>query len=352
MMQDGEAAAAATRLRQLARNPELDASGRAAAYVWLAETRDEHAFKRRCLELALECEPGNRQIQQGLSQLRARAQPAGMPAPATPLDYVPAVVGIEGGVNGRASGVFLKASGMVATTSYAVGGVERLQARIEGESAVPARVIRRFPMVDLALLSTPLSLARKPPLLPDALGEGTTAAIAISADGARLRCQLRRHSHDPAWHWLQTNLPPLSLPDAGGIPLYAERGQLLGMLTLNVDAQGNALGLSAAQIADLAQRCQRERQLNPKAALCRACGGLALAASFGGRSCELCGAALEAIDGEQPAPAQREQLMRLYGEQRGGPCPHCGARVGTYRGACLRCGGAAAGDSALGASRG
>ena len=80
-MQDGQAAPAVDLLNRLVECAELDGKGRAAAYVWLAESREDNVFKIRCLQRALEQDPDNQQIRQGLQQLMtARAQPDQLPA--------------------------------------------------------------------------------------------------------------------------------------------------------------------------------------------------------------------------------------------------------------------------------
>ena len=111
LMQDGQVAPAVDLLNRLVAGGELDAKGRAAAYVWLAESRDDGAFKIRCLEQALKHDPNNQQIRQGWQQLMA-APPSPRPAAGPALRRAemietPAVVGILGGLNGPASGVFI-----------------------------------------------------------------------------------------------------------------------------------------------------------------------------------------------------------------------------------------------------
>ncbi len=351
MMQAGDTERAAALLDELLGNAELDARGRAAAFVWLAESRDEHAFKLRCLEQALACEPDNRQIEQGLRQLRAESsERPPLPHVSAPeakpseLAYVPQVALIMGGVNGPASGAFVSERGDLATTSYAVGSIESGRVSIEGAPEVSGWVVRRWPAYDLALIETPLRLARKPALAPATLAEQDSAFVAHCAGGARLRGALLPTDRSMARHWLRTNLPLAAIPDAGGNPLYDERGQLLGLLTRNRDAANNALAISSAFIAGLAQRIQRERQLQPDTTYCPACGGWTRARLFGGRSCELCGAAISAGD----APAQPEKLRQLYDARHSAPCPHCEAPVGRYRGRCLRCGRAAESVAAAG----
>ena len=69
LMREGAVGAAAPILSRLVESGQLDAPGRAAAYVWLAESREDRDFKIRCLERALEADPANAKIRQGLQQL-------------------------------------------------------------------------------------------------------------------------------------------------------------------------------------------------------------------------------------------------------------------------------------------
>ena len=345
MMQNGQAEAAANQLNRLANSPELDAQARAAAYVWLAESREDRDFKVRCLERALEHDPNNAQIRQGLQQLRAApAQPRHLPAirqkreSARQLQQTPRAVGIDGGANGLASAAFIAGDGLLATTSYAVGSALRVALHISGEQEVSGEVVRRYPQFDLALVTTPLSLARKPAIAPPSLAAENLSFTAFSSTGARLRGQLSRADRGRSTPWLATNIHPIQLPDAGGGPLYDAQGQLIGLLTRNSDNSGAALAIKISHIQALADGLRRERQLLPHAGYCPACGSLTQAGRYGGRSCETCGAALAADSRGASAEPDREALRQLYGEREAQPCTHCRARVGQYEGRCLRCG--------------
>ncbi len=342
LMQDGKAEEAAGMLRRLVEAPALDAKGRAAAYVWLAEASEDRDYKRRCLERALAWEPDNLQIRQGLNQLRAApAQPEHLPLMRSrtekpiKLEQTPPVVGLDGGRNGLASGVFISRDGLLATTSYAVGSAEEMTVRLDSEREFAGRVASRYPPFDLAFVATDLELARKPTIAPPAMIAEDAAFVALGYGGASLRGLLVPGGGGTAGHCLGTNILPAQMPDAGGNPLIDERRQLLGILTRNIGAAGHACALKMSHVLALAEQYQRDRQLMPGAGYCRACGGLARALIFGGGTCETCGARLTA--GETP-DGQSEELTRLYGEHAGPPCRHCGARVGQYGGRCLRCG--------------
>lgn len=345
LMQDGQVETAAGMLNRLVSNSLLDAIGRAAAYVWLAESRNDRDFKVRCLQQALECEPDNVQIRQGLNQLLATPdQPEQLPAmrhereSVELLEQAPVVVGIDGGVNGLASAVFISQDGLLATTSYAIGSVERVAVHVPGESEMSGAVVRRFPQYDLAFVSTPLKLTRKPSVAPPAFMAEDAAFVAYFAGGGRLRGVLTRADRGLPTHWLPTNIPPVQLMDASGNPLYDEHGQLIGILTRNTDHSGYAFGIRVSHILALAEAYRRDRQLMPNAGYCRTCGALTRAQHYGGSTCESCGAALSGAAGSASASLQSDKLMQLYGEDKSQPCPHCSARVGNYERRCLRCG--------------
>ncbi len=345
LMQNGQAEAAAAQLTRLANSPALDAKARAAACVWLAETRADRHFKLRCLERALEHEPDNVQIRQGLQQLRsAPAQPSHLPImrpereSGRRMQQAPRVVGIDGGANGLASAVFIGGEGLLATTSYAVGAAAAVAVHISGEQEMTGAVVRRYPQHDLALIATPLSLARKPAIAPPGLIAENQAFSASSATGLELRGQLCRADRGLPTHWLRTNIHQIQMPDAGGNPLYDAQGQLIGLLTRNSDSSGAALAIQVSHILALAEQHRRDRQLLPHAAYCPACGSLTQAGRYGGGSCETCGAALLTNGRRASSAPDHDALRQLYGENAAQPCIHCGAQVGAYQGRCLRCG--------------
>ncbi|MCY4061222.1 MAG: serine protease [Chloroflexi bacterium] len=341
LMQDGQAVPAVDLLNRLVESAELDGKGRAAAYVWLAESREDSGFKIRCLERALEQDPDNRQIRQGLQQLiAARAQPSQLPAMGAERNRVelreaPPVIGIVGGLNGMASGVFVDGRGLIATTSYAIGSIERVTVTLDAQRRLAGEVVRRLPTHDLALVDAPLRIARVTAAAPASMIVENTAFIALGYGGARLRGALAQFNSRRARQWLRTTIPPVQMPDAGGNPLYDDNGQLLGLLTRNVDGAGNTLALNMSQVLALTSQWKRDRRLMPDACYCVACGSLTRAPLFGGSHCETCGAA-QPID--NAFPRQIDKLAALYGAGDGAPCPHCDAQVGAYNDRCLRCG--------------
>ncbi len=334
-MQAGDVAAVAT-LRQLLNAGELDAAGQAAAHVWLAEASADDGYKLHCLQNALACTPDNAQIQQGIQALLDQ-KPAPPSRPAAPkLQSIPRVLGIDGGANGAASAVFVTKSGLLATTSYALGGAQDLTVSLVDGRTCEGKLLRRFPGLDLALATLPLRLAGQLAIAPESALAVGQEFVALGFGEARLRVQLTALEGLGAGHWLATSLPIAKLPDAGGNPLYDDRGQLLGIMTRNTLGGGLALALKISSILALAEQAQRDRQMQPGARCCSACGGLARAPIYGGCHCESCGAGLP-IDEDLVAP-QTDILKQLYGEAASQACAHCGSRVGCHGGRCLRCG--------------
>lgn len=344
LMQDGKVDPSVDLLKRLIAGDELDEKGRAAAFVWLAESRDDGEFKIRCLEQALEHDPKNQQIRQGLQQVTAAPPPPSRRPAAGPalrraeLEETPAVVGILGGLNGAASGIFINDAGMIATTSYAIGGARRATVMLDAKRHTPGTVVRRYPSHDLALIKTALRMAQKRNAAPpSSIGVGA-AFVALGYGGVKLRGALGRFNSRRTQHWLRTSIPPVQMPDAGGNPLLDENGQLLALLTRNVDGAGKALAIKMSHIASLAAQFSRDRQLMPNSDYCAACGGRARARHYGGKHCETCGAALGSDVAESAATPQADKLAALLGENSARPCRRCGARVGDYDGRCLRCG--------------
>ncbi len=334
LMRDGEVEAAVPLLLRLRDAPELDDKGRAAANVWLAETRDAPDFKRRCLEQALRHEPDNAQIRRGLQRLE-RANGASLQRPPV---RAPQVAGVSGGLNGAASGIFVSESGLLATTSYAVGSRLEVTVSLNRQSSVPGRVMRRYPGDDLAFIETGLSLFGMPAMRPAADIIDQMALLALSYGGFKLRAQLLPGGGGLSRRWLRASLPLVQLQGGGGEALYDSQGQLLGLLTRNGDAAGMVLALTMTRVRALAERYRREQKLMPESLCCPHCGGLTRARVFGGKTCEHCGGWLPGGNASDRVEPNRDKLKALYGEDRRPPCPVCGARVGHYDERCLRCG--------------
>ena len=331
LVKAGDRASASAKLRAVIAAPDLDDAGRSAAWLWLAETGDDSAFRADCLRHAARLQPDNKRIRSQLNRL-ARATSSGVS-----LEHAPAVVGVGGGRNGMGSGVFVDSDGTVATTAYVVGGARRMQLMIKGMEGIACEVARRFPEADLALLKAPVTIR-------DGIAQRSEAELdsgaftSLSYGGSRSRGAAQAHNGANGSAWLRTTLPLSSLPDAGGLPLYAGGGEIIGLLTRNVDAAtGMCLAVPFRRVRDLAQRTAQELAAEGTACYCAACGTRSRAGRFGGRYCEICGAPLPPELVRQGEP-DADRLAQLHGEDRIRPCPNCASPARFYAGSCLRCG--------------
>ena len=344
-MKSGQLQSAVALLRGAADDPDFDGHGRAVAFIWLAETNDDIAFKINCLQQALRHEPGNSQVQEKLNQLRARQMRRHADASAATsspsglrMTQAPLVLGIDGGVNGSGSGIFVNREGLVATTGNVVGGALEVVVVFGSSGAVPGQVLRRYPESDLALIQTPVTLGSLDALENTPVAIVDEAVTAMAYNGAKIRGVAQDGGDGARRGWLRTSILIAMSPDAGGNPLYDGRGHVLGLLTRNADHNtGRAWALSLPHILTLSEQTAQECRLLPNAATCGACGCRTQAGHYGGRYCETCGACLPSASVSELDPPEYERLARIYGDNQGRPCPRCEARTGYYAGRCLRC---------------
>ena len=172
--------------------------------------------------------------------------------------------------------------------------------------------------------------------MPPLITEGD-AVFALAFPGVKRPAAVRKRGDSAQSQWLQLNLRPERLPDAGGNPVHDAGGNLVGMLTRNADhGSGYLYALSMERIRSLVEQYEQERRLLPDARTCVGCGSLTRAILFGGSYCEICGAMLS-VNAERLAP-DPERLRQLYDGPAAHSCPHCAAAAGSYAGRCLRCG--------------
>ena len=305
-------------------------------------------FKSNCLRRALECEPDNLQVRQVLDQLLA-AKPAPpfdpvdrppSPPGETPLSFskAPPVVGVSGGANGTGSGVFVGNNGLIATSSYVTGSTAEFTIVIDLNQEVTGRVVRRYPQYDLALIETNVIVDEIGSVAPSAMVTHGDVVFAMESAGSTLRGQVLVGGNQSN-HWLATSFQPARMLNSGGNPIYDARGNLLGLLTRNIDHKSGALlALSISQVTRLTAEALQARRLQPAAGCCNCCGCMTRAGQYGGRYCETCGAILGDLDGSTVIPPDTAQLAQLYDGEESRPCPNCAALVGYYAGRCLRCG--------------
>ena len=344
-MKSGELQSAVALLRAAVDDPDLDGHGRAVAYIWLAETNDDIAFKINCLRQALRHEPGNPQVQEQLDQLSARQNTRDLDASALTsspsrirMARASLVLGIDGGVNGSGSGVFVNREGLVATTANVVGGALEVVVAFGSSGAVPGQVLRRYPESDLALIQTPVALGSLDALENTPVAIEDEAVTAMAYNGAKIRGVAQDGGDGARRGWLRTSILIAMSPDSGGNPLYDGRGHVLGLLTRNADHDtGGAWAVSLQHILTLAAQTAQEYRYLPNSATCGSCGCRAQAGRYGGRYCETCGARLPSASVSELDPPNYERLAQIYGNNQSRPCPRCESQAGYYAGRCLRC---------------
>jgi hypothetical protein len=323
-------------LKRDGRAETLDDNQRATAYAWLAETTDDLSAKRSFYAAALQHarDPGlSAELRARLSALTAPPPPPlppEMPAPTAKVNVALMVARVLDGAHGAGTAVFL--DGMWVTTRHVVGGAERLTVELHQHGRMAAAVALSSPAHDLALLTvghTPPAALPTAELPPDR----ETPLVALAFDGTMTYGAYRPTRRTMAAHWLPTDIT--ALPDAGGDPLFDDASRLVGIMTVNTASSGDHLfAVTAAAARTL---IAAYRQSSGESVYCPSCGARSAALAAGCAYCERCGAV------GTRAPAVRRSLPGSDQPYRVGsaPCATCGASAGSYKGRCLRCGGAA-----------
>ena len=361
------------------RQPELQGSLRATAYLWLAETTADIGEKRAYYREALDADPNNEEIKKRLALIMSMDLPpmdttqtnapivappstpavAADPPPPPPMDIqrgdtgnyaaqqAPTVnrridsfvrtVGVLGGPAGLGTGFFLTNEGLVATTRHVVGGMEKVTIELEAGFRVPGQVRRSYSEYDLAFIETGLSVRQLLPFAPDPVVPDSTPLTAISHTGRVMNGQRRPTVDNLSPDWFPTTIP--HGPDSGGNPVFDNRNMMVGMLTRNANRHSNYFyALNMQTISRCLHSYLHEARDGMQRTYCPDCGYLSQAGVYGGFYCEICGSVLPDKVNEKRFPVSLPRVEALYGENMHRPCPTCGARVGYYEGHCLRCG--------------
>jgi hypothetical protein len=370
------------------KSSELTAELRSVAYCWLAETRDDFEHKRACYSEALIADPNNADAQQRLSVLlasqlppmpnslpensppgstgytaRTMPLPSGyqpladvqstptMPVSPTPTLYSPAappahapaqsyssniaehLVGVIGGPNGMGSGFFISPEGIVATTRFIVGGMERMTVELQPGQQVPAVVVRAFSELDLVFMRLEVAPRTALPITPQPRVPDD-APLAIYPYGRKpLPGAQRPTKRALAAHWIPTTYTQLG--DVGGAPVFDQQHYLVGMMTGNTSRNsGHTYVLHIAAIRARLQAYLDELRSEARA-YCPSCGANSRAGGAGFYYCEVCGGIMPRAQyvTRQPLP----QAEYYYGVS-GIRCTQCASQSGMYNGKCLRCG--------------
>lgn len=356
-IQQGHFVEGARLIRIALKSSQIQGELRATGLLWLAETTDDPQQKLDYYTEAIEADPGNTEAQHRIAQLMAAGLPSSaggtgarcvnvLPRGAEHTLHPPAgsssshgkvnhIVGIFDGPNGPGSGFFVTQDGLLATTRYVVGGNENVSLQLSPGRAAAGRVVRSFPIVDLALIHTGLApdslpiVARERDLPPNA------PLFAYYHDGHQLAGVHRETKSRIPPGWFPTTFDQQY--DAGGNPIFDGRNHLVGMLTRNANRTSDyVFALRIAVVFQCVDRYLQEIGARKPAVYCPVCGNLSQAGAAGGFYCETCGAtlpqSLEVV--RRPLP----QMAAFYGVHRQRPCPNCRSRVGYYGDRCLRCG--------------
>lgn len=362
---------------------QLIGTMRAVACLWLAEIMADPSLKRAYYNDALAADPNNAQVRQRVEAFLAEQyMPPATPgrttstmpvvnptstgsfAPVNPVSTpsnpfapvqptvpsktgplrpitqtVPAapslpLAGVIGGPNGPGTAFFVAREGLLATTRYVVGGVERLTIELPTGRQQQGFVVRSYPEFDLAFIYVEQNVSDLIPVSPNPRVPDDMPMIAVSYNGQIARGKRRASNRVIASHWFPTTIT--QLPDAGGGPVLDDRQYVIGMITRNTSStSAHVYGLHISIIYKAVEDFRHE-SMQGGGLYCSHCGAFSRAAGVGGYYCESCGA----------LTAQAERLVRLphpqmqgfYTEHSRYACPHCNATVGFHKNACLRCG--------------
>lgn len=245
-------------------------------------------------------------------------------------------VGIFGGLNGDGTGFFVTPDGIVATTRHVVGGDPQVSYEISGGRRGKGVVVRSFPQYDLAFVQTGLRVGQLLPISSAPIIADNTPITAITYNKRTINGQKRATTSTFKPEWFPTTIDTMG--DAGGNPIFNDRGLLVGMLTANANRSAPyVFGLYIKTIFDLLEQYQAEMREHPISVYCGGCGGLSVAGNYGGFYCEHCGTILPHAQGGKERFVL-PQMAKLYGETMSPACVICGSTSGYHRGKCLRCG--------------
>ena len=346
-VQAGNREEGARLLRIALKSGELSPQLGAVAHLWLAETGSDPQFRRDCYKNALVLEPGNAQAQERLTALLAAMLPSAPAAPPPPppismpemvavaAPAQPAVTyriaGVIGGANGPGTAFFVAANGLLATTRFVIGGLERVTVELEPGRQTQAQVVRAFPDVDLALIQVADVTGDLYPITPHPRVPDESPLIATAYNGQQTRGKQRPTKRIMAPHWIPTDLR--KSPDAGGAPLFDSQNYLVGMLTRNASRSSAYLfGVHISAIRRLTELYVSE-VTGVRRAYCPNCGAASRSTAAGYFYCEVCGSV-----SSQARQFARAPQADPYAEVSQMRCVHCGAQVGFHGGRCLRCG--------------
>lgn len=350
-IRDGNKTEGARFIRIALKSDELPPSVAAVAYLWLAEATDDVAQKRAYYNDALAVDPSNPDARERLVGLLTSSLPSvetGATGPQPPVNLnntgplnaqtsvrsAPGeqIVRVIGGPNGPGSAFFVSTEGLLVTTRYVTGGLERLTLELRSGRQVLGQVVRAWPDMDIAFIYTDERVPELLPITPYPRVPDDASLVSVSAAGEQQRSKQRATKAALAAHWIPTEF--VKLPDAGGDPIFDERNALVGMMTKNHSrSSGYVYGVHISTIHRCVDQYFGEMTSGERRVYCPSCGVVSRATGAGYFFCEVCGGI---------APLARNVARYPQGDAfpdpNRMPCPHCEAQIGFYAGHCLRCG--------------
>jgi hypothetical protein len=355
-IQAGSIVEGARLIRIALKNNKLADDLRAIGYLWLAEIENDPQRKRALYGEALRVDPNNEEARARLARLMSAQLPpmsaqTSPPQPstsyATPLQAAPQhpsvpasgfnvadhVANIIGGPNGPGTGLLVSPDGILVTTRFIVGSSERLTVELHMGRQLTGYVIRAYPELDLAFIHIDHRLDAVLPITAQPRVPDEATLIAVTYSGEMLRGKQRPTKRAMANHWISTSFTRLA--DTGGDPIFDERNYLIGMMTRNTGRQSGYLyGIHIAAIRRCLELFLLEQQTENRT-YCPSCGSSSRAGGAGYFYCEVCGSTMPQANHLARYPIPQAELY--YGASSA-QCTRCGARVGLYKGRCLRCG--------------
>ncbi len=354
-LQAGSTAEGARLIRIALKSGKLTDDLRAIAYLWLAEIETDPTQKRAYYNEALSAEPNNQEARQRLARLLSSQLPP-MPETTSPqahtlgttmlqpvasqpiihsasYNIADHVANIIGGPNGPGTGFFVSPDGILATTRFVVGSSDRLTVELHMGRQLTGYVLRAYPEYDLAFIQVDHRMDGILPIPPMPRVADEAPLVAVTYAGEMQRARQRPTRRALASQWIPTTFT--NLADTGGDPIFDEHNYLVGMMTRNTGRQSMYLyGVHIVAIRRCLETLQLEAQMEARI-YCPSCGGHSRAGGAGFAYCESCGSVLPpALHMPRYPIPQAESYYATGGAQ----CMRCGARVGFYKGRCLRCG--------------
>ncbi len=393
LLQNGNTKEGARLVKSAVRDASLAANLRALGYIWLAETVLTQQEKIDLYNQALLVDPDNQDAQQRLGLLLTPPPPPAPPPsiPEAPITSQPPnpvyrpqgitmqntvvapktnpppmapppsmstsqmipvtipnipdpqqsmrssyhIVGILDGPNGAGSGFFVAQNGILVTSRYVVGDMENLTIELDTNRQLQGRVVRSVPDMDIAFVYVEQQVNDLLPITPFPTIMDNAQLSVITHKQQMVTGRRRETGRMMKPHWFPTDI--VQLPDAGGGPVFDERGYVVGMITRSISSNAAYVyGVHMAAIRRALEVFFNEMRSAPNRVYCNSCGSVSKAAGEGGYYCEVCGTIMPFA--EKAPRIRRPDVTALYEENSPMRCTNCGSQAGIYLDKCLRCG--------------